>query len=694
MDTGYAIDTGVAEGGLQSVNEDFSSDPQTSNGECRIAGIEYPILNDNVNELNLARFQNKTTFGDYSFDSDPLISAQVFSSFTGGMGNETLKEGVDDDTFWEADLETRFPDGATLLPLTESFGGSLGTNNAAFPIGDFPAEAPLFLAAFDNKVEKWSPDDREFSPFATLTANPVEEGIEFEDLLYVPLGANGYDTITSSGTVTNVPDTHVIQFVLYDLSLAALTVEGYLLIMPPGGSFPSPSADMKLPKGHTPRKMVNFINSRGEPTLHLVTNKSVYAYDPDGVTLYQTRLDYPKHPDQGLGAVNWRGDSMFVSVGLGIHGYNGSIIQSMGPDGRHGLPARHRGRIVDLEGEYNALLALVRGIGAPTSTEEASEEYIIQTPMYQDQNSWAISSFPFEPVYSTILRWSNTQWHKVWESPDASGVPTRMHVSEAEGEYRLWWGYGKDMYTQTLPRAFQNPKQYLRSGEQLFMPTGRLITGWFDADMTAFDKLSTHVEVLLHDVNGLGDAGGTVTFEYQYDNTPAWFMLGTADTIGLTILPFQNVVRDAGNPFSRGLAWNRIRFRISYEQKQVDDGEGNLVYVRNMSPLMLSAVSKFIKVPNSQLSWSFTIPLSQPGGYKGRDNKFLAEHLDKLLTSREMFEFGYQDKVYRVRMAQVTGDKRSGYNDHGNYTANLVEVRLGSERRNAVTKYVDMVQSG
>ena len=670
--------------GSLDVDVDRSADPQVSNGEVRLGRYEYPVQADRMTTLNLARFQNKTTFGDYSFDSDPLLSAEIFSSFTGGMGNETIKEGVDDDSFWEANLETRFPDGATLLPLTKSFSAPAGDPAAAFGLGDFPAADPTFYASFDEEVHNWNETTQAYEAFTTLPHNPVAVGVEFDDLFFIPMGANGFATMDAAGAVVDEPTVHVVHFIIWDRKLAALTTEGYILIRAIGDvAFPAPHADRTLPAGSLPRKLVDFINQRGDPTIHIVTNNRVFAYDPDGDVLYNTRLNYPKHPNQGLGAANWRGDTMFVSIGLGIHGYNGSLITSMGPDGRHGLPARHRGRIIDLLGEYNALLAMVEGVSA--NLDAVDEEYIVHTPMYRDRDTYAISSFTLQPVFSSILRWSNSQWHKVWESPDASGIPSWMQVSEASGQYRLWWGYGNKMYTQKLPITSQNPKQYLRSGEQEFMPTGSLISGWFDADMAAFDKLALHLEVNLEDVTGFNDCGGSVSWQYQTNADPSWRSIGVADTVGRTILPFAYLPRDEGNPFSKGRAFVKIRFRFTYTQKMVD-GE----YVINTSPLMTSAILKFIKIPESQMSWTLFVPLTTSGGFKGEGNHVLGSYLDYLLTSRELVEFGTNDEIFRVRVAQVSANKGTGHDEMGTYTVNLVEVRMGEDRPNTVTKYVDM----
>ena len=81
---------------------------QTGNGEVWIDDLCLAVVGGEVSELDLARFQNKVTFGPYDKDSDPLLSSYVMGPWNGGMGNEVLKEGVDDDTFWDATLETLF----------------------------------------------------------------------------------------------------------------------------------------------------------------------------------------------------------------------------------------------------------------------------------------------------------------------------------------------------------------------------------------------------------------------------------------------------------------------------------------------------------------------------------------------------------------------------------------------------------
>jgi hypothetical protein len=527
--------------------------------------------------------------------------------------------------------------------------------------------------AFDSDLYIWDKVNREFDVQAdALPFAPVYHGVEWEGDFYVPHGSNGYSVIDDTMDVTPATDIEPIQFVVWDRKLCALTADGELFIMPVGGTWTASSADRTIPSGCRARRMVNFIDQSGNPILHIVTNSLVFAFDQDAGTggiLYETKLDYPKHPDQGRAAVNWRGDTMFINVGLGIHGYNGSNITSMGPDGRFGLPARLRGTIVDLAAEYNALLALIEGTPDPTA-EEVGEEFVVEGPLYQQQYNYGIPNFPYRPTFSSLYRWSNSQWHPVWESAEAVGTPTWMRLSEADGEYRLWWGYGNQMYTQELPVAFQNPKQSLLSGGTRFMPSGSLITGYFDADMVAFAKLASHIEVNLDDVTGSNEPGGRVVVSYQADNDPdtSWRVLGEANTVGLTVMPFRNIARAVGDPFSRGRRFRKLRMKIDLYQSASS---------QLLSPLVESIVFKFQKIPESQLSWQFAISLTTQDGFKGPGNKELGDYLDSLLSSDEFVEFGIGNNVYRVRAAQVQGGRFTGYDERGNYQVNIVEVQTG-----------------
>jgi hypothetical protein len=196
-------------------------------------------------------------------------------------------------------------------------------------------------------------------------------------------------------------------------------------------------------------------------------------------------------------------------------------------------------------------------------------------------------------------------------------------------------------------------------------------------------------------LEGQDEPGGSVTVQYQYNTMLSWRTLGVADTVGKTVLPFQYRLHRSGVNFSDGLAFRRIRFRFVYTQKQSPHPDtGVMTNDITLSPLMTSAVFKFIKIPDSQLSWSFTVPLMDPNGFKGIGNRDLARMLDRALYSSVFTDFEYLDEVYRVRVAQTVGDRETGYDERGNYQVNLVQVSLGSTRdESTVIKYTDQKAS-
>src|SRR3972149_1012236 len=359
---------------------------QANNNTVRLDGIDLPVEGD-VRPNNLARLMGKVTFGDYSQDSDPLQSVAIWSSFTGGIGNETLKEGVDDETYWTGTLETRYPGMVTLPALTHTFPAPSGDVSRAYPLEDYPARAPSLWCAFSTTLARWNDTTRVFTSIGTLAAEPTNKAVEYNNLLWIPIGLGGYARVNHLGTITPYTDLDIIAFVVWDNKIVALTYGGVLRIKYLATAWEVAYPNLALPSGHVPRNLVVFMDQRQDPTIHIITNRDVWAYDRGLARLVRTHLQFPRHPDQGLASTVSRGESMSVSVGLGIHGYNGGIITSMGPDGRHGLPADLRGRVVDLEPEYNGLIAVIEGAQAVVS--EGQEFYHVRRQYQDDMTGFA-----------------------------------------------------------------------------------------------------------------------------------------------------------------------------------------------------------------------------------------------------------------------------------------------------------------
>lgn len=633
---------------------------QTDAGEIVLDGVSYPV-DGPVTVDPLARFQSKTTLGDYSEDSDPLQSAWIVSSLTGGIGAEHLKEGVDDEVYWTGTLETRYPGQITLLPRTHVHDGPGSSAARAYPLADFPARAPSFWAAFDTTVAKWDSRNEVFVTQGTLLAPPVNEAVEYGDVLWVPLGAAGLATIAADGTIAHDDTIPARAFAVWDAKLAVLTEAGALRLKFAETAWEAATDALTLPSGVVPRNLVVYVNQRSDPTLHLVTDGGVWAYDRDAAYLYPTQLQYPAHPDQGRASINWRGEAMYVSVGLGIHSYNGGIVASMGPDSRYGLPASLRGVITGLEPEYNAILALIKG--QAETPQDLARTMAVGEPAYLDEpHPWVEMR-----ARSCLLRFSGYGWHPVWESPDVGGDPTWPHVSRADNDYQLWWGFDGQMLRQKLPRTFHNPKQGLLAGAAEFAPKGELTTGWFDADMPAFRKLGSHVELVLEDALGTGVPTGQATLAYQVDTDPSWRNLGTTERIGRTVLPFRVEPSEGSSAFSRGLPFTRIRFRLALAS---DDPA--------RSPVVRAFLLKFIKLPMSLSGRAFTfrVPLQQDRDYKGKGPTELMNKLIALTGSERFVELLHGGESYRVRVSQVRVSDLTGYDLRASLDVSAVEITM------------------
>ena len=658
------------------------ADDAASGGEIIIGKYPYEAVGV-VKPQNLARFQSKITTGEYSWDSDPLVSAYSMASFSGGMGNLILKEGIDDDTYWTARMETRYPHQLTNLPRSDAWGAEIGAS-AARGIGDYPASAPMFHAAFDAALYRWDAVDQAFDLLATMPAAPAGngKGVDYAGKLFIPLGLSGL--ATWDGTTLD-SSTHgaieALGLTIYDNKLAAITTGGYLRIMGPDETWEPITDQLKLPSGAVPTGILTFLDQNQQQAIHVITTQGVWSYDRNTVTLMRTHLQYPRHPQQGRASTVFRGDAMYVAVGIGIHGYNGNTITAMGPDGRYGLPAHLRGVITDLEQEYNGLLALVQG-QAVGVVEPDPPQIDLQAPHWREGDP-TFSGGATTEAASTLLRWNQQGWHPAWESEGAGGTPTNVLVSSADGDYALWWGFDGTMYRQALPITFHNPKVGMQVGTDRFAPLGSLTTGWFDADMQAFTKLASHIELVIDDVFEDGTSCGEVTIRYQTDHGSPWKTLRTVSGVGRFVMPFGRVEREDGSTFSAGVPFRRIRFRI--ESRSRSD---------TVTPLIENILFKFIKIPISQYSWVVSVKLDNANGYKGISNEELRDYLVGLASADTFTRFVHRGNEYRVRVAQTNGADETGDDDRSTLTVNLVEVLLPPDEASTSDGYVSHTRVG
>ena len=630
-----------------------SDDARNSWGTAHIDGKAIPI-DGRIRMANLATLSQRLTFGDYTLSSDQYLSVWVQSDWTGGGQVEDLREPSHGQRLRHATAETTHPRMLTQPLETVSHTIDLpGMPATATPLGDYEVGGDLlFWAAFDEELRFWDTTTEAFIDGDTLSAVPVGKGVVFDDLLWIPLGSSGYDT-WDGATVVNATSVLPIEFVEWDDKLVCLTTSGQVAMHQSGSTGWDIRPELTLKGDRTPRHLVVWWSQDGFPTLYVVTSRDVWAVDFVVPKLYRTGLRFPVHPDHGLAAASWRDDAMYVSVGVGVHQLSrGNVISAMGLDRDDGLPANFRGRIVDLEPEYNGLLALVEGIATvAVGDDESLGPAIEETSILDDALIVPESS---SSASSTLQRYTGTGWHTVWESDSAEGTPTRVMVSEADGEYSMWWGYAGSMYRQLLRRTFYNPRQGAQLGIDRFALESNLFTGRFDANLQAFHKLASHVEVHLDPLSV-----GEMDIYYSTDHFDGQRLLGTVSGTGQQFLLFDP--NDDGWYEGDGFHWIEFEYRLSND----DATETVIVNFVNLY---------FLVLPLQTRSWQMSVPLEMVEQWKGRGAQEIADQFDDLAVGEEFVSFKHRDRVYRVKVAQTTGAEATGEDRRSARSLSIIEI--------------------
>lgn len=622
---------------------------QVDYGIVEFNGVRYPVL-PTASYQNLARWNGKTVFGDYTRDSDEVISSKIWTAFGGGIGVLHNREGSDDGRCWWSTLWTQSPFQLTLNRR------SVAVTGARYPLGDL---ANIFYVADANQVFPWDESTAAFGTALTGTmSTPVWKGTAWNGNQYIPLGDNGY-AYHNGTAVTTSTAIDVVDFCAWDNRLIALGYDAKIYESFDGTSWAQVA---EINSSETPKRLVVYTDRSDNEAVYVITDRVVYGYDPVLQLLIRTRLQFPPHPDNGLGAAVWRpGEDLYVSAGLGVYRFNLAAIAPTGLDRDEGLPTEYRGVIKDLEPGHNMLVAYLQGQQTASEVADPQAEFDVG----QNTEEMALAG---SDAYSLLVAWNGFGWHPLWISPDAEGDPVWCVFSGAENVYRLWWGYGVDSdnrcYTQLLPRSFANPRQLIDAGEGDFTASGQLDTGWFDANMREFDKVASHLEFNVETAS----ATETITVSYMRDYDTSWTLLGNITASGKAIIPL-NVGTYDGNDFSYGLNFRRIRFLVQMSRDPSDS---------TVAPLLDSFVLKYIKVPIATATYQLSIPLDFEE-WEGRGPDAIKAELDTLIESNQFIAFHHGDpnhSVHRVRLSYVRGVDSTGQDYRGRRDITVVEVPL------------------
>ena len=378
----------------------------------------------------LGSYQQGVTIGSPDVNSHPYLSTWGLMDLTGGHGLATHLAGTTDTRYRYSTLDVSRPGqwAGRWAVATET-----GTAGTFMPLGDLLYSGNVEMyGAFGTDLHVWNEStDAWTDTTANLTAAPVNTGVAFQGTgtlrLFIPLGTNGYDTYTGASKANSAND--ALMFCVFGgTNLIRLTTTGQLHYSTDGSAWTSYGTDGKIDGSLTAYGIYEWRDAMDNPILIINTSGGVFTFDPAGQTLYPLDLKFPNHPNQGLAACVWRG-GYYVTVGMGIHSYTGSVIGAMGLDRDEGLPLEqsYNATIVSMVPEYNSLYALVQGDG--------------------------VTSF------ASVQRFDGFGWHAVWESE--TDVASRLYVSGARSANRIWWGSGQVSFTIDLPISYSNPRQII-----------------------------------------------------------------------------------------------------------------------------------------------------------------------------------------------------------------------------------------
>jgi hypothetical protein len=648
-------------------------------------GVIIPVTGMNYTDLGV--FETKITFGDFTKDSDNVMSTSVRSTFTGGALISDQQEGTTDARFDFATLHTRSPSQLALngQDFTVVLVDSEDPEHLVYPIGDFKNK--YYTIIHRTLWQMDSPAGLANAPVdcGDVPSAPRERGTVWKGLLHIPLGSGGYATVTNVGVMTvHAPaaapnDITPVSFTVWDNKLFALNDNGELR-RDVGAGWVASAASATLPVDDIPRRLHWFYDRGGEPMVAIITDKGIWGYEADTNVIHQSRFSLPPHPDNGLASSEWRDDAIYYAAGLGVYKYTSTgTISPVGLDRDDGLPAQYNGRIIDLISEHNGLIALVEGVQSNPAPALLDLDV--------DAGPFGSSTFggSFPTSLNLVMMFNEAGWHCLWageessrmtwlamsavESPDVTSGVTKLN-------YGFHFGITNDVsepedHFFPLPKYFFGPKKLVQQKNYPFREYGEMLDGEFDASMRGFPKLASHIEVNIKNPRDGLSPEGRVEVWYQIDESSSWTQLGTASAYGRNILPFNVDV----SGFSLGQSFYSIRFWYKFFRGAT----------MTRTPVVDSIVFKFLKLPLPGTSWACNVPLGYSDDFLGNSNTSYREFL-RLLPVSGIFtkmQVKRNGKAYRVRVARAQGGQPVGNRTDGTVQLSIILVDIAGWDDNA-----------
>ena len=617
--------------------------------EVYINGVYYPISRP-VQKVLASIFPAKVTIGDTTRDSQTRASVISWSDFRGGIGVERMESSVDVNRAWWSTCSLRYKRHLVLPPLTTQVtNADASTTGSLDIITQFNNE--IYGIWSDQKVYRFNQgyasasdafgDALDTLPSAATDAVEVRMG----GTLYMVIAhGTGYTYTSNASCFTD--DTKDAKFLTFwDDKLWGIDNTGQLWHAATIGS-ETDDAKLPLPDGYVTDLFVAR-NASGNPVIYAMTKVGLFAHDSANSKFVETQLSLPFHENNGEGSVRWR-DSVYIPAGLGIYKYingsNSAVVTLVGLDRDHGLPTDQRGTIKQLLGTHNDLLAFVDGTIEPSETDMFDGTNVSTSPLPAGNTIDASTGL------SAIFGWNEMGWETKWLATETGETITSSFVSNAQGNYRLYWGHNGYMYYQQLQTDVINPTQVTTFN---YASSAEHYTPWFSADQVEVDKLALKLKV---ETEGCS-SNETVAVSYATDYTESYTSMGTITSNGLTTYTFGS---------KAGTTFRSIQFKIVLSRGSTS----------TETPDVISTTFEFRKKLPAKFAWAVDLDLTK--AYKSNTPKALRSNLLSAIESNTLLEFTFRDdsstnRNYYVDITSAQGMEHTAYDERGSTRLLLAE---------------------
>jgi hypothetical protein len=609
-------------------------------------------------------FSRKINQGDPGPDDHPIYSTWTQRDWSGGGQVARMNPASDSGRFWTSTCETQYTDTIALPPFTYHFPVPADASGTGIMLGDL---GDNLYAAWGTRIYRFDPVNMVWIYTDTLALPPTREGQVYVEqsgpnagrmVMFIP-ETTSYEVWDGANLIA-AQDIGAIEFAQWDQKIFGLDSAGVLYwateVPTATGQWTKVS---QIADGSEARHLVSYLNKQSEATLFVVTDQYVYAVDYANNLFDRSDLEFPRHPHQGRGVANFQND-LYVSVGLGVHEYNGSTITARGLDHNAGVPPEWLGYIVDLKPSYNGMFALIRGAATDTAAVPGSDAYLL------DVGPRTGFTVPDQSSNNVLMLWNGFGWHYRWQG---TGIPpTNIVVSQAQYFYSVWWGSGGDLYMQRLPRIYFNARN-AAAQEMGFAESCEHETPWYDWGWLGADKILKIIELSLE------QASSTETVEVQYkldyDSNP-FVSLGQLGVNGKSRfrvgLDLNEPTLPDGTPKTLGEHHNRLKMKFILNRQP---GDAN--YQR--SPIIQWHTAECRKWLRPIRSWRFQIDLTDPDGIDGHTNDELREHLYDLAAQEQATVFSFNGEHILVDITNLGGPRVPGDRNQSQYIAvTLIEA--------------------